>query len=327
MDLPRPDAWGRLNEVYRAALPAALKESALNIQIYAGAAHAVGEISRSLAKLYTHKKTIAIVSGTEASFNSVAVAFSADGFNVKSVTPEEAQKPETWTPLMDELLFVLSTEDDAITGRVYTVDKTAFQSKRVFRIQVSHARLNLVRPEPFEIHILSLSSSRALMVAGERAKIDPETAPHLFWPDEIPLPIAAAPENETAVRDFEKNLPPGFKAYFAEATGGSDAARTSPSRVYDRIAIYHEEIDGSALIDELAETLKLKIKRPGEAGDFETTSACRWESPRFQEWLLSRGETLATTRGLVLIAAELAGPALRTHLETAAAKILRLQNG
>ena len=137
IDVPRPDSWGRLSEQYRAAL--SLKEPALNIQIYSGVGHAVNEVTKALAKLFTHKKTIAVISGVDPTFNTVAVAFSEDGYVVKNISPADAAKAETWAPMIDELLFVLICDDDPITGRRYAFDSTTFTGKRVFRILAWHA--------------------------------------------------------------------------------------------------------------------------------------------------------------------------------------------
>src|SRR5882757_4783254 len=107
IDVPMPDAWGRLSEQYRAAVP--LKEPALNIQIYAGLGHAVNEITKALSKLYNHKKTIAVVDGVDPTFSKVSVAFSEEGYIVKNMSVAEAASVETWAPLMDDLLFVLTS--------------------------------------------------------------------------------------------------------------------------------------------------------------------------------------------------------------------------
>lgn len=327
LDVPRPDAWDHLSEQYRAAL--SLKEPALNIQIYAGVGHAVSEIAKAIARLFTHKKTIAVISGVDPAFNSVAVEFSQEGFIVKSITPAESAKAETWAPLMDELLFVLTCDDDPITGRRYPFESSTFVGKRVFRLHVSHEAHRWEapkRPDPFVAQIWSLAPDRALMVAGERCKLEPQLAPTLFWKSETDVNIteslnAHSVEELTKIRasvlEFEADLPAGFCAYF----------KPGEQRIFDRTVLYHSDFDGSAVIDELSSTLQIPLNRPGEDSSLESTSACRWESPRFNDWLLSRGETDATTRGLVIVDGDLIHKGLRTHLETAAAKLARLQNG
>ena len=332
VDVPQPDAWGRLSDQYRTALAEtfpSLKDAGLNVQVYAGVGHAVSEITKAIAKLFTHKKTIAIVQGVDQSFGPVAVQFSEEGFVVKNITREEAAKPETWSALIEELLFVLVCNDDPITARLYPFDGSAFTGKRVFQIHMCHESQRwgpVTRPAPFGVQIWSLSSDRSLMVAGERCKIQPQLAPNIFWRAEsdqeitaslIPMTAADLSAREKMVREFESNLPAGFKAYFG----------ANEPRLFDRTVIYHPDYDGSAIIDELAVNMQISIKRAGETSPFETTSACRWESPRFIDWLISRGETEATTRGLVIVSSDLIDRGLATHLATAAAKIARLQNG
>lgn len=116
---------------------------------------------------------------------------------------------------------------------------------------------------------------------------------------------------------FESSLPSGFVPYF----------KAGDARLFDRTVFYHADYDGSAIIDELSLTMQIPVGRPGEHSAFESTSACRWESPRFQDWLIARGETDDSTRGLVIVSSELIAKGLKTHLETAAAKVNRLQNG
>ncbi len=323
IDVPLPDAWGRLSEQYRAAL--SLKEPALNIQIYGGVGHAISEVTKALAKLYTHKKMIAVIEGVDPTFSKVAVAFSEEGFIVKNISVTDSTRTETWKPLMDELLFVLTSVDDPVTGRLYPFEAAAFSGQRVIRIHVSHEAHRhepMKRPDPFVANILSLTPDRALMVAGERVKVDPQIAPSLHW---VPESVDVVRENlklQTAdlrfdVTEFEGHLPAGFRAYF----------KADESRLFDRTVIYHPDFDGSAVIGELSKTMQIQISGPGETSALETTSACRWESPRFNEWLLARGETVETTRGLVIISSDLIKKGLRTHLSTAAEKIARLQNG
>lgn len=331
IDVAPPDAWGKLSESYRSALPQPLQDPNLNVSIFTSVAHAVTEVTRGLAQLYAHKKTIAIISQVDPSFEPIAVQFSQDEFQVKLITPEQAKDAATWTALADELLFVLASEDDPITGRLtdLTALNDSLKTKRVFRLLVSHEAHNwkqATRPEPFAVKIFSLSANRALMIAGERCKIQPQVSPALSWSqsdseiaDEVKTFTTPQTEADSKARieKFESQLPQGFKAYFAP----------TEARLYDRSVIQTPNFDGSSIIDELSLTLQTPIMPIGTESPLETTSACRWESPRFQDWLMARGETEATVRGLIVIDESLVTDALKTHLETAAAKVDRLQKG
>ena len=332
IDVAAPDAWGRLSERYRANLPDSLQDPGLNVMVFGGVGHAVTEITKSLAQLYAHKKTIAIISQIDPAFEPVGVSFSQDEFQVKVITPEQAKDPNIWTPLLEDLLFVLASEDDPITGRLTDLEPMteALKGKRVFKILVSHEAHNwkpLARPEPFGIKILSLNSDRALLVAGERCRVQPQFAPNLNWGNESDEEIRKVTETlrspnseaakRAAVETFESQLPSGFKAYFAP----------SEARLFDRVLFHHSDFDGLAIIEELSITMRTPIASLGQNSHLETTSACRWESPRFQEWLVARGDSESTVRGLVIASTDLIDQGLRTHLETAAAKIDRLQRG
>ncbi len=342
IDVAPPDAWGKLSETYRANLSQALQDPNLNVSVFTSVAHAITEITRGLAQLYAHKKTIAIVSSVDPAFEPIAVAFSQDEFQVKMITPEQAKDSSMWTALADELLFVLASEDDPITGKITDLSalNETLKTKRVFRLLVSHEAHNwkpVTRPEPFAVKILSLSETRALMIAGERCKIQPQVSPALSWAPSAGTQLESnsnsatqiaselqnlrEPLSETdskeRIQKFERTLPQGFAAYFKD-----DA-----SRLFDRSVIVSANFDGTAVIEELSTTLQVPLTTIGKEGQLETTSACRWESPRFQDWLLARGETETSIRGLVVIDEALVNDALKTHLETAAAKIDRLQKG
>jgi hypothetical protein len=308
------------------------QDHATHVQLYFGYQHALWEITQELAKIFAHKKTIAVVAGREPAFDDVAAAFSAQEYTVRYLTAEEVQAPEKWLPSVEkDLLFVLSSEDDFVTGQIYDLAPLdrALKDKRVFRVVVSHSAFHLrpeAKPGLYDVRVLSLSRERALMIGGERARVTPHVAPKLPWSGDDPAAITRllhvqdskeTEKKKAAVQSFEALLPQGFQALFKK-----DEART-----FDRAAIFSAEFDGSAVVDELTHLLGTGAAKPGFDEPFDTTSPCRWQSPKFADWLSRRELSPAQIRGLVILTADELSPGLGKKLEQAAEKIRLLQNG
>jgi hypothetical protein len=327
IDLPSPDSWSKLCDRYRASLrkhDPAFAEAVGPVYAFDNAQHGLFEITRGLAKLFSHKKTVAIASGQDPMFDSIAVALSEEGYQVKALSADDLKSPETvLAELMNELLFVLVAEDDAMTGKLFDVAplQAALKDKRVFRIVVSHASFRARaqrKPEFYEVRILSCRPDRALVLAGDRCRIEPSVAPLLSWPNDsdatIDADIAALGEGrltelESSVLAFEADLPAGFETYFED----------SDERFFDRSAVYHPEFDGYAVASELAKEVGW--------GAVDSTSPCRWESPRLAEWLMRRGESEEKIRGLVMIDANVIDDSFAQKLDRIATKLRTMQNG
>lgn len=326
IDLIPPEAWSALCERYREVLPFEGRDQA-QVQIYSGYRHALLEITQSLARLFTHKKTVAISSKTEPAFESVAVNFSEEGCQVQTLDAATvAEKAPSLATTSKDLLFTLVSEDDPITGRLFDFSAVdaALKDQRIFRLKLSHQAFRtrtLAKPGPYEIQILSLRPDLALVVAGERCRIHPSLAPRLPWriptDDQIAKDLSPIVARTKEIENFESRLPAGFERYF-------DA---KASRLADRAVIWHPSFDGSAVADELARELGVSLGPAGEDGVLESSSPCRWPSPRLTEWLLARGEKPEVLRGLVVISAELLAKDVAPSLAKVAATLTKLQNG
>lgn len=330
LDLLRPDAWDSLCEQYRAELP--FQDPGLHIQVYQGYRHALWEATQSLARLFPHKKTIAVVERGDPGFESVAAAFSSEGYTVQLLSDEVAESPDQWLPaIQGDLIFILFANDDPVTGRVYRWPalRAALKDKRVFVISLSHALHAFeppVRPSPFELNVLSLLPERALLIAGERGRVRPQVAEILPWESsqrgDARIQLASlSPEEiqrlKTAVLSFEADLPAGFKPVFG----------ANEERVWDRAVFYHSDFDGWAVADELARALGLGLGKPGAPADIDSFSPCRWESPRLASWWVTKGGQADVMRGLIAISSSLLGPDLKLQLALAAERVRKIQEG
>lgn len=322
IDIPANESWRALSDEYRSALGFAA-EPGVQVQVYAGYQHALHEATHGLARLFSHKRSIALVEPAEPAIAQLAVTFAEDTYNLRHWSEATVDSIDA-----GDLAFVLFSDDDPVTGRLYDHSRliAAIKDQRVFRIHVSHSEHRFAgevsRPAPFEARILSLSPERAVLVAGERFRVQPQLAPMLPWKSHGPavehlarVSKAADDERKSRILDFESRLPQGFRAYFS----------AGERRVFDRAVIVAEGVDGFAVIDELALGLNHKLTPAGTDGDLETTSPCRWNHPRFTDWLLKRGESEETIRGLMTIAPRLLTPDLHSRLAAAAALLRSLQ--
>lgn len=333
IDLPLKETWDAVSEQYRAALPGL--SPATQVQIYAGYQHALFEATVGLGRLFSHKRSIATVEPAEPVAAAIEAAFAGEGYNIRhlrdlSSLNASSAADEALLQNATELAFVVFSDDDPVTGRVFDHSRLLGELKdqRIFRIHLSHAAHRFApgipQPAPYEIRICSLSPERALLVAGERFKIQPALAPRLPWHAAASVDERLAvisPERyqvqKKTILDFEDSLPEGFRSYF-------DAK--DQQRVFDRAVIVADEVDGFALIDELARALGVALAvAPGVDGQLETSSPCRWNDLRYTDWLLARGEKETTIRGLIVIDPALLKPELPSALVTAARTLKALQ--
>lgn len=325
-DIPAHDSWIAASEKLRAALP--FQDPAVQVHAYAGYQHAIFEVTQGLARLFSHKKTIAVQEPIEPALEAIVSAFSEEAYTVKRIQPSDWGKTAIWLDaIASDLIFVVASEDDPVTGRRFDLAAldTTLKEKRVFRVKLSHASYSeeaIARPAPFEIRILSLSSDLAVAVGGERFKGTPVLAPRMNWrADRVgqaslaPLSPAELSRRKKAVVDFESRLPDGFRPYFSP-----DA-----HRVFDRAVIYAPNMDGSAVIDEVAKRVGVSLSEPGGASPLETTSPCRWNHPRFTDWLLARGDSEEQVRGLVAIDVDRIDATMAKALAEAAKTIAKRQ--
>lgn len=348
IDLSVPGAWESICDQYRAALP--FQDAAVVVQTCLGYQHALWEATQGLAQLFSHKKTVAIFQGVEPAFEDIAKNMSEDEFKVKRFTladfadpkkhPEKnlATVKEWLEPIIADALFVLVAEDHPITARLYDTSAldAVLKDKRVFKISLSHAAFRqsgIARPGLYDVRVLSTAPERAVIVAGERFRVQPQLAGKLPYALGVQLEGIAAntapaianelqtftdsQERLLKITRFEGSLAKGLKAYF----------QPGEARVADRAVFYGDDIDGSAVAEMLAEELAQTLGAPGADAAFEATSTNRWKSMRLATSLVASGEPPERVRGLVLIDVKAIDSLLAARLEKIVRRIHELQNG
>lgn len=339
-DLRSPDNWDRVCDHYRSRLEIG-RDATQTIQVYQGFSPALLECAQGIAKIFAHKKTIAIPEFGEPCLQTLAQVFAADGYTVIEL---KRQDIENLSPFFErhkeDLLLIAYSDDDPVTGAQNQLQSLAefFKDKRVFQIHVSHfAHVTAaLRPSlPFEAQVLSLTPERALMVGGSRCKIRPLITPLLCWDPavedfsqlaDLSESGARLRENRAGIEVFEAALPEPLECGFAFGV---------ENRVFDRAVFWSSEFDGLALIQEIARQLQSDSSvGPGmdfglndlPAG-FATSSPCFWQSERLVEWRKSLGESDAKIRGLIGVSPNLDLVKVRSVLPQAIARLRSRQNG
>jgi hypothetical protein len=287
----------------------------------------INEVTRGLARLFPHRRSIAYIQGCGPYFDPLVTFFSAEGYSLQALPFTHLQQSDWIETLKKDTLLVLFSEDDPLTGQIFEIEKfqTALELKRIFTVSVSHSA-HLYRPRwnvaPYWARILSGGSKYCLSLLGDRAS---KLENLLFGPpDWIQIAtnsfsdtLELREEAQNAVESFEALCPAGGKPFFTRGT----------ARLFDRAAIYWEDMDGEAFIHGLAQVLKIPLNVPGIENRLETASLCRWKGLRSMQWLTEQGVSAEISRGLVLISKDLIYKNLPAEMQKVRDHILRLQNG
>lgn len=327
VDLPASDAMRDLKFRVSARLSEKLAGKVSEFRVQPSLTFALNEVTRGLGRLFPHRRSIAYVQGCGPYFEPLMRFFSAEGFSLQAMAFNELKKLDWIEQLKKDTLFVLLSDDDPLTGQLFdtTEIRKALEAKKIFSIVSSHAAHSYRSSwdlTPYCVRVLSGDSQFSLSLLGERAsKIEPLLFGPADWAvgllDKVEPFFNSKAEDQNAVLNFEKANPGSATAFFADGT----------SRLFDRAAIYWKDMDGEALVHELALDLKVSLAMPGQESRLETASLCRWKGIRTLSWLSEQGIDAETARGLVLIAKELITPDLPQRIEAVRERVLKMQNG
>jgi cysteine sulfinate desulfinase/cysteine desulfurase-like protein len=291
------------------------------------AVHALNELTRSLADLHPHKRSIAILGAQPSPLAEIAIQFASQGFNVQAIPVSFTMHDEhalqtAWAALKKDTLFVLSSVVEPLTGALYPIEwlRTEAFKKNIFTLlyqsqdSLSHG---LLTPQnAFEgicaDPLWGETSGLTLLLKGERCLGD-----KLLWGEprfEIKAietlekallkPLETSKENKKTVLDFESKVREEFGSTANFLGDGVD-------RLYDRAVLFFDGVGGDSLVHDLE---KNKIQA-------FTGAACAWNSPNLNSWLPQLGINQAWVQSsLILPLKELEKPAiLKTLFEKVAA--------
>ncbi|HEX4923916.1 MAG TPA: hypothetical protein VFV50_07515 [Bdellovibrionales bacterium] len=326
VDLPASDTLKSLRAEIAARLAPKVPEKH-DFRIHPSLSFAINEVTRGLARLFPHRRSISMIQGCGPYFDPLMSYFSAEGYSLQTLPFSSLQSTDWIETLKKDTLFVLLSADDPLTGQLFETEaiQNLLEQKKIFSIVVSHA-VHAYRPQwpsaPYKVHVLSGGSRFALSVLGERAlKIEAL----LFGPADWAAGLGQELDSFFEVKTEDRELVLRFEA---SGWGGSTPffAREA-KRVYDRAAIFWGDMDGEAMIHELAAALQIPLLVPGQESQLETASLCRWKGLKTLNWLTEQGVASEVSRGLVLISKNLLSDKLGEQIDKTRAHILKLQNG
>ncbi len=327
VDLPASDALRDLKSRVSSRLSKKLNGKACEFRVQPSLTFALNETTRGLARLFPHRRSIAYIQGCGPYFEPLMRYFSAEGFSLQAMAFNELKKLDWIEQLKKDTLFVLLSDDDPLTGQLFETSeiRKALEAKKIFSIVSSHAAHSYRSTwdlSPYCARVLSGETQFSLSLLGERAaKIEPLLFGPADWAvgllDKVEPFFNSRSEDQNIVLDFEKTNPGSASAFFTSET----------ARLFDRAAIYWKDMDGEALVHELALDLKIPLVMPGRESRLETASLCRWKGIRTLGWLAEQGIDAETARGLVLISKELITPDLPRQIEAVRERVLKMQNG
>ncbi|MES2856011.1 MAG: hypothetical protein V4692_09110 [Bdellovibrionota bacterium] len=100
IDLQTPKQWHELNERYRQIL--GIEEASVFVQVYAGYQHALWESTNAIARLFQHKKNIAMCPALESSHEPIAAEFSEREYKIKNLSLTDLKDPAA----LNEIMFI-----------------------------------------------------------------------------------------------------------------------------------------------------------------------------------------------------------------------------
>jgi hypothetical protein len=205
--------------------------------------------------------------------------------------------PADQPPVIEDkkTLFWLCDVDDAITGQLYHDPATATLDNKIFRVWISH-RKHFYQPPPKTIadnDIFILANEGAVVAHfGKRAQgLQMLLAPTLNWESFTTfMGFTIRTEQKSWVEILETLKPAGSHALFTDAR----------HRLYDRVLLVWEDLDGGALRDLLIKDHQLLAQH------VECVGLNRWNEAKLIPQFEKRGWDADVFRGLVIFSTALA---------------------
>ena len=326
VDLPPSDSLKELKDRVSPRLAGKLTAPA-EFRVNPSLTFALNEVTRGLARLFPHRRSIGYVQGCGPYFEPLMKFFSAEGFALQALPFVDLKNLNWIETLKKDTLFVLLSDDDPLTGQLFDIAgiQKALELKKIFSIVTSHAAHSYRAKwemSPYFVRVLSGGPQFALSLLGERAaKIEPLLFGPADWAaaliEKVDAFFESKDEDQRAISEFE-NSPPGEAVPFFQA---------GTARLFDRAAIYWTDMDGEAMVHELAMALKVPLLIPGQESRLETASLCRWKGLKTLHWLSEQGIDADVSRGLILISRDLIDKKLPNRIEKIREHILKMQNG
>ncbi len=323
IDLITAEGWEDLGDELKKTFPGNLflKDAPVQLRSYKSTGHAAFEASQTLSLVYSHKRSVAYIKGLSPVFEFLIPHYLKEALHIQSVDHSQIPDPQAWCEsLKKDTNFVLMAEDHPVTGEIFETDAIdkILNEKKIFSIRVSHAKHFKTCEEVRggSARILSFGQDLAITIFGSRFKPQSFTAAQMGWEK---LAVIQKIQRKRK-RIFDQNLVENFEHEFASWK----YFKSKTERLYDRAVLVFPDINGDALINDLAEVMSLN--KNSIADVMSTTSQCSWQDPiSFKGWW-SPPPRPEEIRGLVVFSAEiLARKDFANLVKTSYDKVMDLQ--
>lgn len=287
IDLVASEDWDHANEAVASVWPLNDGESA---RVHAGLGAAAFECVLSLAQVYSHRRSVAVVKGNSPAFDHVVPWLLRETYQMQSTTWSQlttAEARSAWVAsLKPETAFALVVEDHPFTGALSPADEldALLNDRKTFVIRVSHSSFVGLRNSlrPMSWRLCSIDDGLAVSIAGQRIRITPAFSHRQPWDaEDVAQRLRArlaTPQSQTAIEALE--------AAFAASRLLSEGT----PRLFDRAVLAFPDVSGEALRSRLA-----------AVGSIETANLCRWDSTRLFRGWWENAPSEDLLRGLVAV--------------------------
>jgi len=253
---------------------------------------------------------------SDPSLESLASYLSSAGLDIRALSEKDFADSGVWLqPVKASCLLVALTENDRFNGRVRNVDgvldavSASGNKLPCLRVSFESLAYRKTKPKPFEILINVQVNGVAVVLMGDRFRLNPRMAPFSMTQASLrEFMLVHALSNGTIDRDkieeFESILPPAFRPVFAPGD----------SRLLDRAIWIATGIDGSFLRDRILQIIERDFsasKQVVEIGlgtlsgcwgaDADLSTGFAIADERRQDWLRARGMDPLEIRGTMIL--------------------------
>lgn len=324
IDFYRPDQWIELAELLESQFE--MDSEQQMVRPFMGVGHALGEITQGLTKLFPTRKTIFYAKSMNPFIEPHAMNLAREGYKTLPVEQKDFLAPDKIVESVErDALFILLPVDDPLLGYKFPIDALikALNEKKIFKIFVDHQNHQYAPVQQVlerqEIRIHSIDAHRALAFLGARARIRPLVADDLNWSE-----FHTSDLHEHYGQKLETQKINEFESQPIE---GALPILHGHTRVADKVVLTFEDLDGHALIAELAKILGFQLQPPGRETRLETTSLSRWGGLKTMDYLKALNFTPNQIRGCILIDQSLIDSQLKNHLIQARNQVLKFAKG
>jgi hypothetical protein len=253
---------------------------------------------------------------SDPALEAMASHLSSAGLDNRAFSEKDFADSGVWVPAVKaSCLLVAMADNDRFSGRVRNLsgvlDAVFAAGNKIpcLRVSFESRAFEKTKPKPFEIFINVQVNGAAVVLLGDRFRLNPRIAPFAMTHASLreymsSLALSAGSIDRSKVEEFESILPPSFRPVFAPGD----------SRLLDRAMWIANGIDGSFLRDRILQIVERDFnafKQVVEIG-LGTLSGC-WGADanlsndfaiadeRRQDWLRSRGMDPLSIRGTMVL--------------------------